>query len=80
MTKRRITIERTYHAPIEDIWELWTTKDGIESWWGPDGFRVEVKKLDLCPGGALDYAMIATGADQIAFLKKAGMRWSARPT
>jgi hypothetical protein len=32
--KRRITIERTFQAPIEDIWDLWTTKEGIESWVG----------------------------------------------
>ena len=31
----KIRIERTYNASIEDVWELWTTKEGIESWWGP---------------------------------------------
>ncbi len=39
--KRRITIERTYQASIEDVWELWTTKEGIESWWGPGRFLGE---------------------------------------
>jgi uncharacterized protein YndB with AHSA1/START domain len=62
-----------FNAAIEDVWELWTTKDGIESWWGPEGFRVEVRKLDLRPGGELDYTMIATAPDQIEFLKRAGM-------
>ncbi len=62
--KRRITIERTYKAPIEDVWELWTTKDGIESWWGPEGFTVKVHKLDLRPGGELRYAMIATAPER----------------
>ncbi len=71
--RRRITIERTYQAPIEDLWDLWTTKEGIESWWGPEGFVVKVRKLDLRPGGELQYAMIATGAEQIEFMKKAGM-------
>jgi uncharacterized protein YndB with AHSA1/START domain len=33
--KRKITLERTYPSPIEDVWDLWTTKDGIESWWAP---------------------------------------------
>ena len=28
--------------PIEDVWALWTTKDGVESWWGPEGFGVTV--------------------------------------
>ena len=71
--RRRVTLERTFKAPIEDVWELWTTREGIESWWGPEGFKVEVRSLDLRPGGDLAYAMIATAPDQIEFLKKAGM-------
>ncbi|HVR20973.1 MAG TPA: SRPBCC domain-containing protein [Polyangiaceae bacterium] len=71
--RRRVTLERTFKAPLEDVWELWTTKDGIESWWGPDGFRVEVHTLELRPGGRLVYDMIAVGAEQIEFVKKAGM-------
>src|SRR5207344_676779 len=39
MSRRMITIERTFNAAIEDVWALWTTADGIESWWGPEGFR-----------------------------------------
>jgi len=46
-TKTRIVIQRSYVAALEDVWDLWTTKSGIESWWGPEGFRVEVRKLDL---------------------------------
>ena len=71
--KGRITIERTYKARIEDVWALWTTKEGIESWWGPDGFAALVRTIDLRPGGALRYAMTATAAPQIEFMKKAGM-------
>jgi uncharacterized protein YndB with AHSA1/START domain len=71
--RRKVTLERTFNAPIEEVWDLWTTKEGVESWWGPDGFAVTVHKLDLRPGGELLYAMTATGPDQIEFLKKAGM-------
>ena len=71
--RRKSTLERTYEAAVEDVWSLWTTKEGIESWWGPEGFTVTVQKLDLRPGGELLYSMTATGANQIAFMKKAGM-------
>ena len=71
--RQKITLERTFKASIEDVWNLWTTKAGIESWWGPEGFVVDVSKLDLRPGGELVYAMTATGPDQIEFLKQAGM-------
>lgn len=70
---RRIAIERTYRATLEEMWDLWTTKEGIESWWGPDGFFVEVRALDLRPGGELRYAMTAVGPAQVEFVKKAGM-------
>jgi uncharacterized protein YndB with AHSA1/START domain len=69
----RITLERTFRATPAEIWALWTTKDGIESWWGPEGFSVAVKTLDLRPGGGLAYDMIATAAPQIAFMQRAGM-------
>ncbi len=38
-SKRGITLERTYKASLQDVWDMWTTKEGIESWWGPDGSR-----------------------------------------
>lgn len=71
--RKKVTFERTYDADIEDVWDLWTTTEGIESWWGPEGFRVKVHALDLRPGGEFSYAMIATGPQQIAFMKQAGM-------
>ena len=46
-SRRRIAMERTYQAPIEDVWDLWTTKEGIESWWGPDGFRTTIHEMNV---------------------------------
>ena len=71
--RRTVTLERTFAASVEEVWDLWTTKEGLESWWGPDGFVVKVLKLDLRPGGELLYTMTAIGSDQIEFMKKAGM-------
>lgn len=73
MTTETITLERTYDAPVADVWELWTTKHGIEAWWGPEGFSVEVRAIDLRPGGELRYAMTATDPAQVEFMKNAGM-------
>src|SRR3954451_16785367 len=53
-------LERSYDAPPETIWELWTTAAGIEQWWAPDGFTTEVRELDLRPGGTLVHAMTAS--------------------
>src|SRR2546430_2942303 len=69
----KIRLERTYPTSAQQVWRLWTTSDGIESWWAPDGFTVEVRKLELRPGGELVYAMTATGPQQVEFMKGAGM-------
>ncbi len=68
-----ITLEQTYDAPPQRIWELWTTASGIESWWSPDGFEVKVLALDLQPGGELRYAMTATAPEMVAFMEQNGM-------
>jgi uncharacterized protein YndB with AHSA1/START domain len=68
-----IRLERTYDTSAAKIWELWTTAEGIESWWSPDGFVTEVRELDLRPGGELVYAMTATAPEQVEFMKNAGM-------
>lgn len=70
----RVTLERTYEdATLEDVWDLWTTRDGIESWWGPEGFRVQVDRIDVRPGGELHYRMIAVAPEMVAFMKQHGM-------
>jgi uncharacterized protein YndB with AHSA1/START domain len=68
--KKRINLQRTFNASLDLVWELWTTKEGIEAWWGPPGFEVKVGKLELRPGGALEYVMTCVGAEQIAFMKR----------
>ena len=33
-SRQRISLQRVYRgADIQDVWDLWTTKEGIESWW-----------------------------------------------
>jgi len=73
MSTPRLSLTRTFAAPLDRVWALWTTKEGIEAWWGPPGFAVTVQALDLRPGGLLHYTMTATEAPQIAFMKQHGM-------
>jgi uncharacterized protein YndB with AHSA1/START domain len=70
--QRPITIERTLAAPPEDVWEMWTTKEGLESWWGPERFVATVRVLELRPGGRLEIEMRADDPDVIAWLEAQG--------
>ena len=66
-------LERTLDASPSQVWQLWTTAEGIEQWWAPDGFRTDVQELDLRPDGELVYTMTATAPEQVAFMNQHGM-------
>ena len=67
-----IVIERTYAASAQELWDLWTTKDGFESWWGPVDFRADVHLMDGREGGALHYDMVADTPEMVAAMAKMG--------
>jgi len=71
----REIFERTWNAPLQTVWELWTTPDGFASWFGPRGFRAEVDSMDLRPGGKLVFRMIADSPQMVARFEAMG-----RPT
>ena len=70
--------ERTYDAPVELIWELWTTAAGLKEWFAPDGFETRVSELDLRPGGQLLYTMTATAPETVSFMRETGNPLSAQ--
>ena len=51
--RARVVVERVYRATLAEVWDLWTTKDGFEAWWGPQGFRADVHEIDARVGGTL---------------------------
>lgn len=67
-----LVIERTYSAEPEELWELWTTKDGFESWWGPQEFRADVLTLEPRLGGMLHYDMVADTPEAVAAMEGMG--------
>ena len=76
--RKKITIERTFRATAKELWDLWTTRKGFESWWGPEGFITKVRRLEVSPGGKFEYEMTATGAEQVEALKKANLPLTSR--
>lgn len=71
--RRTITLERFYEAPVETVWEFWTSKSGFEAWWGPAGFTTEVTAIDIRPGGRIVYVMSASEPDTKEFLERQGL-------
>jgi uncharacterized protein YndB with AHSA1/START domain len=72
-TTPKFVIERTYRASVEELWEMWTTKEGFESWWPPEGFRTEVHTIEARLNGKLRYEMIAEAPEMLAVMKELGL-------
>ncbi len=47
----RVVIERTFAAPVDLLWKLWTDPEHFKAWYGPDGAAIPVAKMDVRVGG-----------------------------
>jgi uncharacterized protein YndB with AHSA1/START domain len=50
---------RTYKAPLDLVWSVWTDPAHVAAWWGPFGPEKTSCKIDLKVGGWFDIAMQA---------------------
>jgi uncharacterized protein YndB with AHSA1/START domain len=58
---RSITGSIDLDAPPDEVWELWTRPEHVGRWWGPDGWRVDVERMDVRPGGTWRFTMTGHG-------------------
>ncbi len=56
-TDRELHISRLFEAPIDLVWEVFTTPEHIKNWWGPNGFTNTIHKMEVRPGGEWDFIM-----------------------
>jgi len=52
-----VRAERTFNAPIADVWRVWSDADSIKKWWGPKGYTGLVLRNDLRDGGGYLWEM-----------------------
>ncbi|HEY0669663.1 MAG TPA: SRPBCC domain-containing protein [Sphingobacteriaceae bacterium] len=48
---REMRITRTFKAPIDLMWEVWTNPEHLVQWWGPNGNTNTIQKMDFREGG-----------------------------
>ena len=46
-----VVIERSFDAPVDLIWKMWTDPEHFKAWYGPDGATIPVAKMDVRVGG-----------------------------
>jgi uncharacterized protein YndB with AHSA1/START domain len=54
---RELRLSRVLDAPVELVWEVFTDPEHIAQWWGPNGFRNTITRMDVKPGGKWDLVM-----------------------
>ena len=47
----QIEVTRTFNAPVEMVWKVWTDPELVKRWWGPKHFISPVAKIDFREGG-----------------------------
>jgi len=52
-----VVIERTFNAPVELIWKMWTESEHFAAWYGPTGASIPVAKMDVRVGGSRHICM-----------------------
>lgn len=53
-----ISIRRTFDAPVDVVYHVFTQGDFIAQWWGCEGTVVTVHALDLRPGGDFHFEVL----------------------
>src|SRR6266550_6897811 len=46
-----VVIERSFDAPVDLIWKMWTDPEHFKAWYGPEGAAIPVAKMDVRVGG-----------------------------
>lgn len=47
----QIEVIKTFNAPVEMVWKVWTDPELVKRWWGPKHFISPVAKIDFREGG-----------------------------
>jgi uncharacterized protein YndB with AHSA1/START domain len=55
--KEKFVINRTFDAPLDVMFKMWTDPDHVSQWLPPTGFRMQFIRSDIRPGGSAFYVM-----------------------
>lgn len=58
-----VVIERTFDAPADLVWRMWTEPEHFTAWYGPDGATVPVADMNVRVGGTRLVCLAMTTPD-----------------
>jgi uncharacterized protein YndB with AHSA1/START domain len=54
---RELVYTRILDAPRELVFAAWTDPKHLAQWWGPNGFTITIRSIDVRPGGVWRFVM-----------------------
>ena len=57
LTKKQLIATREFAAPIDLVWQAWTTPEIMDQWWAPKPWKSNTVSMDLREGGKWLYYM-----------------------
>lgn len=59
-TANTLLVERSFDAPVEQVWQAWTDSALLAEWWAPKPFKAITQAMDFKEGGSWLYYMLGT--------------------
>ena len=63
VAQKALSIERSFDAPTDVIWRMWTEPEHFAAWYGPDGASIPAATMDVRVGGSRLLCMQVTTPD-----------------
>jgi uncharacterized protein YndB with AHSA1/START domain len=58
MQSEPFVLPREFDAPLDLVWRAWTERECFARWFGPKGFKMNMRTFDLRPGGMCHYSLM----------------------
>lgn len=57
-------VERVFNAPRELVFDMWSSAEHLQNWWGPKGWTLPVCTIDFRAGGIWHYQMVGPNGEE----------------
>jgi uncharacterized protein YndB with AHSA1/START domain len=55
---KKMTVERSFNAPVSTVWKAWTEPEFLDQWWAPKPWKAITQSMDFREGGRWRYYML----------------------
>src|SRR5689334_10928821 len=65
LMEQQSVLERTFNAPRQRVFQMFTSPEKLKQWWNPDGWTISSCVVDFRVGGVWRYCMTSTDGKDV---------------